>query len=286
LAVKLKAYYELMKPKVLFLMVTTSWVGMILAPYPFPELVRWIGISFGIFFVAGSGAILNHIFDRALDALMSRTAERPLVIQLVSLKESVLLSIGSISIGTVLLMIYANKLTALLALGGSLGYSVIYTLILKHATPQNISIGGLYGSLPPVLGWVALSNNFDPHAWLLGAIIFTWTPPHFWALALDRVDDYRAAAVPMLPVTHGHSFTSILIVLYTILLFPVCLLPYLTGLLSYRYALVSVMLNMIYLVLNMKIVRKDKDANKKSFAYSIGYLYMLFITMVIDTWTS
>jgi heme o synthase len=281
---KLAYYGELMKVRVLLLMVTTSWVGMCLAPCPFPSFYRWLGISVGIFFIAGAGAVMNHFFDRKSDAQMHRTQKRPLVLERVSLYESLLLISILFAVGSGFLVCYANLLTLVLTLLGSLGYCFIYTLLLKHSTPQNITIGGLYGSLPPLLGWVALTNKMTADAWLLVAIIFTWTPPHFWDLALDRQDEYKAASIPMLPVTHGHDFTSIAMILYTVLLYPVCIFPYLTGLFTYRYLWVSIFLNTIYLYLNINVFLKKNGANRKSFIYSINYLYLLFMTMVLDHW--
>jgi protoheme IX farnesyltransferase len=279
---KLNAYQQLMKPKVLLLMVTTSWVGMFLAPHPPQSFLSCIAISFGIFFTAAAGAVLNHFFDRHADARMKRTAQRPLVIATVTPKESLILSTLFLFVGSFLLLKYANFLTLILTLLGSFGYCFIYTLFLKYATPQNIAIGGLYGSLPPLLGWASLTNTIAPDALLLVGIIFTWTPPHFWALALDRVDEYKVAGVPMLPVTHGHQFTSFSMVLYTLLLFPVSLLPCLTGLLSYRYGFVATLLNVFYLIININVLKKKNGANRKSFLYSISYLYLLFITMILD----
>ncbi|NBV27816.1 protoheme IX farnesyltransferase [bacterium] len=275
-------YVQLMKPKVLLLMVTTSWVGMLLAPYPLPSWNNVLGISLGIFLIAGSGAVLNQFFDKDLDAQMKRTADRPLVLKQVSPIESLILSAVLFITGSVFLITCSNLLTLFLTIAGALGYSFIYTLYLKYSTPQNITIGGLYGSLPPLLGWVSLTNHCSADAWLLVAIIFTWTPVHFWALALDKTDEYKAVSIPMLPVTHGHYFTSYSIILYNLLLIPVCLLPVLTRLLTYRYGIISILLNILYLKLNLNILQKKPRANKISFYYSIGYLYCLFATMIAD----
>lgn len=280
----LLSYYQLCKPKVLYLMITTSWVGMYLSGEPYPGLLKVGGISLGIFLIAAFGAVLNQLFEQSIDAKMQRTSSRPLVKKTVSQWTVLLFSFVLFLLGTFFLLFFANGLTALLTVAGSLGYAFIYTLFLKPRTAQNIVIGGLYGALPPLLGWVSLSNAIDPQALLLPLIIFTWTPPHFWALAIHRVKDYTKVGLPMMPVTYGIPLTTYFIFLYTILLTIVCLLPYLTGLFSTFYLVMVMVLNVLYFVYNIRIFFNPHVASLKSFHFSIVYLYATFLLMVIDKW--
>ena len=279
---KLKQYYVLCKPKVLFLMITTSWVGMYLSKAPWPGMIDFIGISLGIFLIAAFGAVLNQFFEDIIDAQMKRTSKRPLVKKLLTHQEVTIFSMMLVSFGSLLLLYFANTMTLLLTLGGALGYACVYTLYLKHQTSQNIVIGGLYGALPPLLGWCALTNSVDSNALLLPLIIFVWTPPHFWALAIDRLQDYKQAQIPMLPVTHGVRFTSIFILLYNLLLFSVTALPYVTGMFSLFYLVLSLCLNFIYFIYNIELFYQKPRSAVKSFKFSIVYLYVLFLVMFVD----
>lgn len=279
---KLNQYYQLCKPKVLFLMITTSWVGMLLSRAPLPAFIPFVGISLGIFCIAAFGAVLNQFFEDYIDAKMGRTKQRPLVKKSLSHFEVSLFAASLVLFGSLLLLLYANTLTLMLTLGGALGYACVYTLFLKHYTSQNIVIGGLYGALPPLLGWSALTNSIEAEALLLPLIIFVWTPPHFWALAINRVDEYRQAQLPMLPVTHGVQFTSYFILLYNVLLFIVCFLPFLVGMFSLTYVIASLILNSMYFVYNVNVFNGHAQAAMKSFKFSIAYLYLLFFVMVFD----
>ena len=228
-ATRLHDYFELTKPRVVALIVFTAMVGMLLAT---PALPPWSAFAYGtlgIWLAASSAAAINHVLDRRIDAEMARTRRRPIPTGHVSEAGALLFAFALGLASMLILALLVNPLTALLTFASLIGYSVIYTLWLKRATPQNIVIGGAAGAAPPVLGWTAITNSVDPNALLLFLIIFTWTPPHFWALAIARRDDYAKVGLPMLPVTHGIEFTRLHILLYTILLVIVTILPYLTG---------------------------------------------------------
>ena len=212
---------------------------------------------------------------------MVRTAHRPLVSKTLSPSNVLIFSILLLCCGTFFLITFANTLTLTLTLIGALGYAFVYTLYLKHKTPQNIVLGGLYGSLPPLLGWCSLSNSLDPQALLLPLIIFVWTPPHFWALAIDRVDDYQKARIPMLPVTHGITYTSLFILFYNLLLLAVTLLPFVTGMLGFFYLCAALFLNLLYFFYNIRLFYQPSLA-MNSFKFSIVYLYVLFVVMLFD----
>lgn len=272
----------LTKPKVLVLMLSTCCVGLILSQDTTPPIWIMMIVCSGVFCIAGAGAALNHIFDRFVDIKMARTKSRPLAQARVSLLEALLFCIMLLAAGSLILLYGTNTRTWALTIAGSLGYGIIYTRLLKFATPQNIAIGGLSGALPPLLGWSAVSENLDPMSWILVAIIFVWTPPHFWALCLAREKEYAQAEIPMLPVTHGYNFTAFFIILYNILLFPICCLPWLIHFLSWRYMLLSFALNCYYLFLNIRIAQKAPSSCQHSFFFSIAYLYILFLIMLLD----
>lgn len=274
--------FLLTKPKVLLLMLSTCAVGLVLSKDTAPSALNFATIFLGVFCIAGAGATLNHIFDKHIDKKMLRTQARPLATARVTTIEAGLFAAALLILGSLILLYGTNMRTWLLTLSGSLGYGILYTRLLKFATPQNIAIGGLSGALPPLLGWSAFSTTLDPMSWILVAIIFVWTPPHFWALCLARQEEYATAAVPMLPVTHGYQFTAFFIVLYNILLFPICILPWLIQFLSWRYLLISLLLNSYYLFLNINILAHRKKSCEKSFVFSIIYLYILFLIMLID----
>ena len=276
-------YYVLTKPRVVQLLVFTAVVGMFLAT---PGLVPWdvlIFGSLGIGLAAASGAVVNHVLDQRIDAKMTRTRERPLPTGRVSEREAFVFAAVLGVAGMTTLAVLINPLTAVLTFIALIGYAVVYTVFLKRATPQNIVIGGAAGAAPPLLGWAAVTNEVSGFALLLFLIVFTWTPPHFWALAIARKDDYEEAGVPMLPVTHGIEMTKSFIVLYTILLIIVSLLPYLTGMAGVLYLLGAVLLGggFLYYALRLKFVENGQVA-MKTFAYSITYLIALFSFLLVD----
>jgi len=276
-------YLDLCKPKVVVLIIFTAIIGMFLAvPGMVPLQVLVFG-TVGIGLAASSAAAFNHFLDRKQDATMGRTCHRPLPTGQLEGSHVVAFAttLGILSMLT--LMFFVNTLTAVLTFTSLIGYALIYTVYLKHATPQNIVIGGAAGAAPPVLGWCAVTGTIDPHALLLFLIIFVWTPPHFWALAVARRDEYAKANIPMLPVTHGADFTRLHILLYTILLVLVTLLPYLTGMSGIFYFAVSLVLNVIFLYYSIVLIRsRDDGIAMKTFGFSILYLMILFSVLLID----
>jgi heme o synthase len=276
-------FLELTKPKVSLLIVFTAVVGMVLAS---PGLVPLSALLFGtvgIALASGSAAAFNHVLDRRIDQQMARTRRRPLPTGQLQTSHAVafavLLGLASMSI----LWLFVNGLTAALTFCSLIGYAMVYTLWLKRATPQNIVIGGAAGAAPPVLGWAAVTNSIDPQALLLFLIIFTWTPPHFWALAIARRDDYAKVGIPMLPVTHGIPYTRLQIVLYTILLVLTTLLPYLTGMSGFIYLGSALALNgrFLYYVLALQRGRRP-ELPIRTFKFSITYLLLLFAALIVD----
>ncbi len=276
-------YYTLTKPRVVQLLVFTAVVGMFLAT---PGFVPWdvlIFGSLGIGLAAASGAVVNHVLDQRIDEKMTRTRERPLPMGRVDERDAFIFAVilGVIGLGVLALLV--NPLTAVLTFGSLIGYAVIYTVFLKRSTPQNIVIGGAAGAAPPLLGWAAVTNEVSGYALLLFLIIFTWTPPHFWALAIARKDDYEQAGVPMLPVTHGIEMTKSFILGYTVLLVLVSVLPYLTGMSGMLYLLGAILLGggFLYYAIRLKLGEHD-DVAMKTFAYSITYLIALFSFLLAD----
>ncbi len=276
-------YLTLCKPKVVSLIVFTAVVGMFLAT---PNMVPWdvlIYGTIGIGLAASSAATINHIIDYRIDSIMARTMRRPLPEGKISVINATIFAwfLGTISMG--ILAFLVNTLTAGLTALSLIGYGFIYSMFLKRATPQNIVIGGAAGAAPPVLGWTAVTGTLDPNSLLLFLIIFVWTPPHFWALAIYRRDDYAAADIPMLPVTHGVEFTRLQILLYTILLFIVTLLPYLVGMSGFFYLVGAVLLGagFLYYAILMRFNHDDRLA-MRTFSYSIIYLMLLFAFLLID----
>jgi protoheme IX farnesyltransferase len=282
-AARWRDYYTLTKPRVVQLLVFTAIVGMFLAT---PGMVPWetlIFASIGIGLAAASGAAINHVLDQRVDAEMSRTRDRPLPAGRISEGDALAFAIGLGLSGLGVLAILVNALTAALTFVSLIGYAVIYTVYLKRATPQNIVIGGAAGAAPPVLGWTAVQNEVSGYALLLFLIVFMWTPPHFWALAVARRSDYEKAEIPMLPVTHGEALTKSFIVYYTLLLVIVTLLPYLTGMSGMLYLLGAVFLGAGFLgyALRLKVAGDDRMA-MQTFSYSIGYLMALFLFLLVD----
>ncbi len=264
-------------------MIVTSVIGMFLSvPGMVPVDVLVLG-NLGIAFSAASAAAVNHLVDRGIDQKMARTLDRPVAQGRLSARQVIIFAAVLGSVGMAVLFIYINALTAWLTLASLLGYAVVYTLFLKRATPQNIVIGGLAGAAPPLLGWTAVTNEVHGYALLLVLIIFAWTPPHFWALALHRRDEYAKADVPMLPVTHGERYTKLHIVLYTILMIVVTVLPYLTGMSGWLYLLGALVLGGGFLYWSLRLMLSDDlELGMTTFKYSIIYLLALFAIMLID----
>ncbi|MGB1191708.1 MAG: heme o synthase [Pseudomonadales bacterium] len=276
-------YLELCKPNVVALMILTAVVGMFLAvPGMVPLDILIIG-NIGIGLCAASSAVINHVVDKKIDILMARTKNRPVAQGRLSDVHALIFSAVIGVAGFWMLMVFVNPLTAWLTLGSSIGYALIYTCFLKRATPQNIVIGGLAGAAPPLLGWTAVTNEVHGYALLLVLIIFAWTPPHFWALAIHRKDDYAKVGIPMLPVTHGDKYTRLHILLYTIIMFIVTLLPFVTKMFGLLYLLGTVILGIGFLYWAVvMVINKNPDAPMETFKYSIIYLMALFVIMLAD----
>lgn len=276
-------YYELCKPNVVLLMLLTSVIGMFMAT---PGMVPWEVLLFGnlgIALSAASAAVVNHLVDRRIDLVMARTHNRPIAQGRVDTAHAALFALVLGVVGMAILISQINQLTAWLTLASLLGYAVVYTLFLKRATPQNIVIGGLAGAAPPLLGWTAVTNSIDGHALLLVLIIFAWTPPHFWALAIHRRDDYAKADIPMLPVTHGIPYTKLHTLLYTLILVAVSLLPFATGMSGPLYLMGALALGAGFLYWAIVLmIGKNPRAPMETFKYSIIYLMALFVVMLID----
>jgi len=276
-------YLELCKPRVVALMMLTSVIGMLLAVPGMVPLDTLLFGNLGIALCAGSAAAVNHLVDRHIDAQMARTRNRPMAQGRV---DSIYASLFSAALGVAgmsILIIFVNQLTAWLTLASLIGYAVVYTLFLKRATPQNIVIGGLAGAAPPLLGWTAVTNEVHAHSLLLVLIIFAWTPPHFWALAIHRKDEYAKVGIPMLPVTHGTQHTALHILLYTLILFAVTLMPFATGMSGLLYLVGAAALGIIFLYYSIfLLIGKDPRAAIATFKYSIIYLMALFIVMLVD----
>ncbi|MBK8750716.1 MAG: protoheme IX farnesyltransferase [Candidatus Competibacteraceae bacterium] len=280
-------YLELTKPKVVALITFTAIVGMLLAT---PGMVPWEILLFGslgIALMAGSAAAINHLVDQRVDALMARTCRRPLPSGHLETGQVLGFALVIGGLGFVLLLTFTNPLTAILTFTALIGYAVVYTLFLKRATPQNIVIGGAAGAAPPLLGWIAVTGHIDPGALLLFLIIYVWTPPHFWALAIHRRHDYANANIPMLPVTHGVAFTRLHILLYTILLFLITLLPFLTGMSGWIYLIGAVGLGLRFLSYATRLYATGDDRlAMPAFSFSIVYLFGLFAALMLDHYTS
>lgn len=276
-------YLELCKPNVVALMVFTALVGMLLAT---PGDIPWTALTLGnlgIALSAGSAAAINHLVDRRIDAEMARTRARPLPTGHLRTSQAVTFAAVLGALGLGILYVFVNPLTAGLTFLSLIGYAFIYTMYLKRATPQNIVIGGAAGAAPPVLGWTAVTGQIDPHALLLFLIIFVWTPPHFWALALHRREEYARVDIPMLPVTHGDRFTRLQIMLYTVLLVAVTLLPFSTGMSGWFYLAGAALLNLLYLYYAFALIYSRNHAlPMKAFRYSITYLMGIFAFLLID----
>jgi protoheme IX farnesyltransferase len=279
-----REYWVLTKPNVVLLMLLTAWAGMYLGATQTIPWWLWLNATIGIALMSGSAATLNHIIDHKIDALMDRTKARPLASGKLTLKQAWLFSAIQGTVGFVILLFGVNLLTAMLTLMAAIGYSAIYSIYLKRATSQNIVIGGLSGAMPPLLGWTAVTNQLDPQAWLLVLIIFTWTPAHFWALCLHRINEYKKVSYPMLPVTHGVSFTKLNIVLYSLLTIACSLMPYAIGMSGNFYLLCVLVLDagLIAYALKLQFAKNDNRIALKTFNYSLVYLTGLFVIILLD----
>jgi protoheme IX farnesyltransferase len=279
----LAQFFLLTKPRVVSLIVFTAVIGMFLAV---PGMVPWqilVPATVGIALVAGAAAAINCLVEQHIDSKMARTRARPTVSGSITTAQTLTLAALVGGLGLTLLVLYVNTLTMWLTLGTFIGYAVIYTMVLKPATPQNIVIGGASGAMPPVLGWAAVTGQVTHDALLLFLIIFAWTPPHFWALALYRRKEYAQAGVPMLPVTHGEGYTRLSVLLYTILLAAVTMLPMATRMTGLIYFASGVVLNGVFVYFALRIYRHYSDAvARKTFAYSIVYLTLLFAALLAD----
>lgn len=276
-------YLELTKPNVVALMILTTVIGMFLSvPGMVPVNVLILG-NLGIALCAGAAAVVNHVVDRQIDTKMARTVNRPVAKGRVEPVQAMVFAAVLGLLGMAILLVYINPLTAWLTLASLVGYAGVYTLFLKRATPQNIVIGGLAGAAPPLLGWTAVTGEIHGHALLLVLIIFAWTPPHFWALAIHRKDEYAKADIPMLPVTHGEKYTKLHILLYTLMLLVISVLPFVTGMSGWLYLLGALALGVgfIYWAIVM-MVGKKANAGMDTFKYSIIYLMALFVIMLLD----
>ncbi|NND69435.1 MAG: protoheme IX farnesyltransferase [Halioglobus sp.] len=276
-------YKELTKPNVVLLMIVTSVIGMFMAvPGMVPLHVLVLG-NLGIALCAGSAAAVNHLVDQRVDQKMARTRSRPVAQGRVGNLQATLFALALGVLGMYILLVWINPLTAWLTLASLVGYAFIYTMFLKRATPQNIVIGGLAGAAPPLLGWTAVTGEIHGHGLLLVLIIFAWTPPHFWALAIARKEEYASVGIPMLPVTHGVAFTKLHILLYTIIMFLVTLMPYATRMSGPLYLLGAVVLGLGFLYWAIELMRgKNEKAPMETFRYSIVYLFALFMIMLLD----
>mgnify|MGYP001407306708 FL=1 len=278
-----KNYYELCKPNVVLMMLLCALVGIVLASetlLPFMDII--IPLT-GIALCSGSAAAINQIIDREADAEMDRTDKRPIPQGEVSVINASIFAFTIGILGVLILVYLVNTLTAILTVLALGGYAFIYTIYLKRATPQNIVIGGLAGAAPPLLGWASVTNSIEPNALLLVLIIFIWTPPHFWALAIYRKDDYAKQSIPMLPVTHGVAFTKLQIVLYTIILFLVSLFPYIVLMSGTIYLVSALILSSLFLFYSVRLYLSDDDKYAmQTFWFSIYYIFLIFIALIVD----
>jgi len=281
-----RQFHALTKPRVIQLIVFCALIGMVLAVPGLPSLseVKLAAIaSLGIWLVAGAAAAFNCIVEQGIDSRMRRTAWRPTAKGELGNPQTLLFSAVLCSMGSWLLYVFVNPLTMWLTFATFVGYAVVYTVILKPLTPQNIVIGGASGAMPPVLGWAAMTGDVGPEALILFLIIFLWTPPHFWALALYRVEDYRKAGLPMLPVTHGNEFTRLQVLLYTLVLFAACLMPFIYGMSSWIYLIAAVALSIVFTGYAFKLWRNYSDElARRTFRFSLIHLSVLFAALLVD----
>ena len=279
-------YLELCKPKVIALMLLTSLIGMLLATFSLPSLSVLVVGNLGIALMASAAAVINHVVDNRIDSVMARTHKRPVATGRVEVRSALVFAMLIGSIGFVLLYALINPLTAWLTMASLIGYAVVYTLFLKRATPQNIVIGGLAGAAPPLLGWTAVTGHVEADALLLVLIIFAWTPPHFWALAIHRKEEYAKVGIPMLPVTHGEAYTKLHILLYAVALLLISVFPYLTGMSGLVYLVSAMLLGLRFVQWSVRMLRNSvAHAPIKTFKFSITYLMLLFVALLVDHYT-
>jgi protoheme IX farnesyltransferase len=280
-------YYALTKPRVVQLIVFCAVIGMLLAAPGLPDWRVLLAATAGIWLVAGAAAAFNCLVEQGIDRRMKRTAWRPTAKGELDDRQTLLFSLVLCALGCAILWFWVNPLTMALTLATFVGYAVIYTVVLKPLTPQNIVIGGASGAMPPVLGWAAVRGDAGPEAWLLCLIIFLWTPPHFWALALYRAEDYRQAGLPMLPVTHGAEFTRLHVFLYTIVLFAGTLLPFTYGMSGPIYLVAAIALGVGFMAYGFRLWRSYSDAlARQTFRFSIWHLSLLFAALLLDHYVS
>jgi protoheme IX farnesyltransferase len=276
-------YYEMTKPRVVMLLLLTALVGMCLATETWIDPQILVFGMLGIGLLSSSAAVINHVVDHKIDSLMARTFNRPVATGKISPKQAIMFAFVIGAIGFMSLALFVNMITAWLTLASLVGYAFIYTSYLKRATPQNIVIGGLAGAAPPLLGWTAVTGDIHAYALLLVLIVFTWTPPHFWALAIHREKDYAKAKIPMLPVTHGIDFTKTCVLLYTVLLCLVCVLPYLVDMSGLIYLMGSTILNAGFMYYAIKLkYNPTATTAMDTFKYSIYHLMILFVVLLAD----
>jgi protoheme IX farnesyltransferase len=279
----LRQFYALTKPRVVRLIVFCAVIGMLLAVPGLPDWRLALAATLGIWLVASAAAAFNCLVEQHIDAKMARTAWRPTAKGELTNTQTVLFSAGLCAAGSVLLYVAVNPLTMWLTFATFVGYAVVYTVVLKPMTPQNIVIGGASGAMPPVLGWAAIRGDVTADAWILCLIIFLWTPPHFWALALYRAEDYRKSGLPMLPVTHGNEFTRLQVFLYTLILFAGCLMPFVYGMSSWIYLAAAVVLSAGFCAYGFALWRNYSDAlARKTFRFSLIHLSVLFAALLVD----
>ena len=283
LATRWSQFYALTKPRVVQLIVFCALIGMLLAEPGLPDLALAGSATLGIWLVASAAAAFNCLVEQHIDARMARTAWRPTAKGQLGNSHTLLFSAVLCAAGSAVLWFWVNPLTMWLTFATFVGYAVIYTVVLKPRTPQNIVIGGASGAMPPVLGWAAMTGNVGPEALMLCLIIFLWTPPHFWALALYRVEDYRKSGLPMLPITHGPEFTRLQVLLYTLVLFAATLLPFLYGMSGWIYLVAAVVLGAIFILYAWQLWREYSDAlARKTFRFSLWHLSLLFAALLVD----
>ncbi|BDX04561.1 heme o synthase [Planctobacterium marinum] len=276
-------YYEMTKPKVVLLLLLTALVGMCLAVEGTLPIQPLVAGMIGIGMLSSSAAVINHVVDRNIDGKMARTYNRPVPKGKVTPGRALAFAGVLCVVGYLILELFVNRLTAVLTFASLVGYACVYTMYLKRATPQNIVIGGLAGAAPPLLGWTAMTGEIHGNALLLVLIVFTWTPPHFWALAIHREKDYAKAEVPMLPVTHGVEFTKTSVLGYTVLLGLICLMPYLVGMSGLIYLVGATLLNIAFLVYAWKLkFAANEQTAMNTFKFSILHLMLLFVVLLVD----
>ena len=280
---RIAQYWALTKPRVTQLAVFCAVIGMFLSTPDLPDWRKVVAATIGIWLLAGAAFAVNCLVEREIDSRMARTARRPMARGEITVIQTLVFSGVIGGLGMWVLYVLVNPLTMWLTFATFVGYAVIYTIILKPATPQNIVIGGLSGAMPPALGWAAIANDVPMQAWILVMIIFVWTPPHFWALAMYRRDDYAKSGLPMLPITHGLKLTQFHVLLYTIALFATTMLPFAVGMSGWLYLLCAVVLGAIFLVYAWRIYRHYTDLlARKTFTFSIIYLSLLFVALLLD----